>query len=121
MGISRPFIEMTEYNRCIAEAGLVILHAGAGSVIHAIRAGKVPVVMPRLANRGEVVDDHQLEFARALSRAGKIILAEEPRDLFSAVAQAVRRRPEIQTLYQVPPLVSLVRTLLREYAETLEK
>jgi len=119
--IPRPFIEMTEYNRCITEAGLVILHAGAGSVIHAIRAGKVPVVIPRLANHGEHVDDHQLEFARALSRAGKIVLAEEPRDLFSAVAEALRRKPEFPTLYQVPPLVGLVRTVLREYAEMMEE
>jgi UDP-N-acetylglucosamine transferase subunit ALG13 len=112
---------MAEFSRCITEADLVILHGGAGSVIHAIHAGKIPVVMPRLAKYGEHVDDHQVEFARALAREGKIILAEEPHKLFAAVEEALKRKPVSPALHQAPPIIDLVNNVLRDYAKTLGK
>src|SRR4051794_18675758 len=58
--IASPFVQMGEFERLIEQAELLILHAGAGSVIHAARAGKVPVVMPRRVQFAELVDDHQI-------------------------------------------------------------
>jgi len=88
------FVEMGEFERLVAKSDLLIIHAGAGSMIHAARAGRVPVVMPRRARHGELVDDHQVEFARLLARSGRIVLVEEPADLESAVATALsRQRP----------------------------
>jgi UDP-N-acetylglucosamine transferase subunit ALG13 len=83
------FVEMSEFERLVAEAELLILHAGAGSLIHAIRAGKVPVVMPRRAEYGEHVDDHQIEFARALAAAGRVVVAYQPAQLGDAVRRAL--------------------------------
>src|SRR5690242_15296157 len=57
---AKPFMSMEEFDRLVCQADLLIMHAGAGSVIHAIQAGKVAVVMPRLAKYGEIIDDHQL-------------------------------------------------------------
>ena len=71
-----PFLAMSEFERRVAQSTLLIMHAGAGSVITAVRAGKVPVVMPRRARFGEHVDDHQVEFARELAAAGRIVVAE---------------------------------------------
>lgn len=117
--ICRSFIEMNEFNRCIAEAELLLVHAGAGSVIHAIQAGKTPVVMPRLAKYGEVIDDHQLEFARALARAGKIVIVEEPSDLIGAVAKVKEMQSKTRHPQTTSSMVGLVSTALREYAEIL--
>jgi len=49
------------------DAEVVITHAGVGSAVTAIRAGKKPVLLPRLARYGEHVDDHQLELAERLA------------------------------------------------------
>ena len=38
--------------------------------------GHRPVVVPRLAELGEVVDNHQVTFARQLAAQGEVLLAE---------------------------------------------
>ena len=83
------FMDMQAFEQQVAKAELLILHAGAGSVIHAVRAGKVPVVMPRRAHLGEHVDDHQLEFARELTTAGKVVMCEDASELADAVSEAL--------------------------------
>lgn len=107
------FMEMGEFARRVSEAELLILHAGAGSVIHAVRAGKVPVVVPRRASLGEHVDDHQLEFARELEKTGKVLVAHDAATLAQATAAALQR----QRLWDAagaaePPLVGMVRHAL---------
>lgn len=90
--IVRPFVGMDEFAELVSRAELVILHAGAGSVIHAIRAGKTPVIFPRRATCGEHVDDHQVEFAKALSELGQVVLAEDAGELASAIRTALARQ-----------------------------
>jgi len=85
-----PFVEMNEFERLVADAELLILHAGAGSVIHALRSGKVPVVMARRCGYGELVDDHQVEFALALENSGRVVVALEPAQLLDAVQRALK-------------------------------
>lgn len=115
--ISRPFVEMEDFAHLVAHAELLILHAGAGSVIHAIKAGKVPVVMPRRAKYGEHVDDHQLEFARALAEAGKVVMVEEPKDLMAAVEEAMNRQCLPPSSNVEPLMVGLISEVLREFVK----
>jgi len=112
--IAQPFMEMEAFGQTMAQAELLILHAGAGSVIHAIQTGKIPVVMPRRARYGEIIDDHQLEFARALAQSGKLVVAEEPADLMAAVVEAQNRQKGTQHSVHTPPLVGLISAVLRE-------
>lgn len=77
------------------QADVVISHAGVGSAITAMRAGKVPVLVPRRQAHGEHVDDHQQEIAATMRRAG-LAVAAEPEDLdlgllLAAAAQHVVR------------------------------
>lgn len=43
----------------MADADLVIAHAGIGSILTALDAGRCPVVLPRHQAYGEHIDDHQ--------------------------------------------------------------
>lgn len=107
------FVEMDEFEQRVSEAELLILHAGAGSVIHAVRAGKTPVVMPRRTSLGEHVDDHQLEFARELEKTGKVLVAHDAVTLGQAVAEALKRqRVSGGAASEEPPLVGMVRAVL---------
>ena len=117
--IPRPFMEMAEFSQQVETADLLILHAGAGSVIHAIQAGKVPVVMPRRAKYGEHVDDHQWEFAIALAEMGKIVVAEEPDQLADAVRRAIVQQQRINNVGSGSTMLRLVDETLTAYAKQL--
>jgi UDP-N-acetylglucosamine transferase subunit ALG13 len=82
------FLPPEEFQRKLEEAAVVISHSGAGTMIQTLRAGKVPVVMPRRKKYGEHVDDHQIELAEALAKQGRVIVAYEVSDLPAAIAQA---------------------------------
>jgi UDP-N-acetylglucosamine transferase subunit ALG13 len=54
----------------MGRAAVVVGHAGPGTVLDARAAGRLPVVIPRLARHGEVVDDHQVTFGRWMDVRG---------------------------------------------------
>ena len=113
---ARPFVSMSEFEALVARARLLILHAGAGSVIHAVRAGKLPVVMPRRVAHGEHVDDHQLEFAIELERAGKIVVAREGADLPGAIERALAQGDAVRSAGAQSEMTRLVAELLQGVA-----
>jgi exopolysaccharide biosynthesis glucuronosyltransferase PssE len=82
------FITMELFSKSIQEANMVISHGGAGTLMHVLRAGKVPVVMPRRKHYGELVDDHQNDLVRSLAFEGRVIPAYETSDLAGAIAFA---------------------------------
>jgi UDP-N-acetylglucosamine transferase subunit ALG13 len=59
-----------ELDAAIDAADLVVGHAGGGSALQVMRAGKCPVLVPREAAHDEHVDDHQLQIARELPALG---------------------------------------------------
>jgi UDP-N-acetylglucosamine transferase subunit ALG13 len=103
-----PFSEMLAQ---MQDARVVITHAGVGSVIAALTAGKRPVVVPRRRCFGEAVDDHQVEFARRLADSGLVRLVDDPRDLDDALAKgADDRAVEPAEVKEESPLVADIRS-----------
>lgn len=113
---STPFLTMDEFERRVGESTLLILHAGAGSLITALRCRKVPVVMPRRARFGEHVDDHQVELARAFAREGRIVVADAAADLLAAAREALARQSRAPAKPPAPAMVELVADALRRCA-----
>jgi UDP-N-acetylglucosamine transferase subunit ALG13 len=119
------FLGMEEFTEQIRRAEIVIMHAGAGSVIHAIEAGKRPIVVPRRVRYGEHVNDHQVELARALSEIDKVIVVEEPDELPGAVRRLIEDRAwAAQGAASLvgsrePRIVALVRNALLEFESSL--
>lgn len=66
----RDRVPHSELNNAIAEADVVIAHSGTGSAISAFEMGKCPILVPRLAQHGEHIDDHQVQIAREMQRRG---------------------------------------------------
>jgi UDP-N-acetylglucosamine transferase subunit ALG13 len=79
------FLPYDEVVTSMREATIVVTHAGVGSVLTALAAGKRPVVVPRLRRFGEAVDDHQVEFARQLAPTGLIRVVEDLDELGAAL------------------------------------
>ena len=89
-----PFIPLEEFEKVVQEAEVVICHAGAGTLIHVFRVGKVPVVMPRQKKHGEHVDDHQVELVKELAGQERVIPAYEEDHLASAIEKARNQKIE---------------------------
>lgn len=87
---SLPYEEVVGAMR---RADVVITHAGVGSVLTALTAGKRPVIVPRLKRFGEAVDDHQLEFARQMASTGMATVVEDPALLHGTVMEASESTP----------------------------
>ena len=78
-----PYSEMCRF---VKESRIVITHGGPSSFIMPLQEGKIPIVVPRQKRYGEHVNNHQLEFCRAIEeRSGNIIVVEEVRELKRAI------------------------------------
>ena len=68
-------IPYQQMGKNVADARIVITHGGPASFIMPLQVGKTPIVVPR---QHEHVNDHQVEFARNVSkRMGTIIDVED--------------------------------------------
>ncbi|MFN8234359.1 MAG: sulfotransferase [Actinomycetota bacterium] len=85
-----------EMSQRLATADVVVCHGGPGTILNSLRAGTKPIVLPRRADLGEHVDDHQRRFARRLQAAGLIEVAETPDDLARLLGRAIAGEPEFQ-------------------------
>jgi beta-1,4-N-acetylglucosaminyltransferase len=88
---TNAFMQFPQMIESMEAADVVVCHAGAGSILCALRAGHTPVVVPRLKRFQETVDDHQVEFSRALAADGKVIAVENLDYLATAVKSAPTR------------------------------
>lgn len=67
------FVTDREIREFYKKARVVVTHAGVGSILSALDCGSPLIVVPRIPQYGEVVDDHQLYLAQELEKAGKLI------------------------------------------------
>lgn len=82
----RDFLGYAETRRRLAEADVVVTHAG-NTVRLVQRLGKVPIAVAREAARGEMRNDHQVEYlAREEPRGRVVVLSGELAGLAAAVA-----------------------------------
>ena len=80
-GISHTSMANEDLRALVDWADVVISHAGVGTIVDSLEAGKCPVVVVRRASRGEHVDDHQLDIAEEVQNRGlgNILDVENPR------------------------------------------
>lgn len=62
-------------------ADAIVLQGGAGGVMDARKAGRIPIVVPRIPVDHEVVDDHQVILCRRLADLGVVHVAESATEL----------------------------------------
>ncbi|MFH0955491.1 MAG: glycosyltransferase [Candidatus Micrarchaeota archaeon] len=87
------FLNPLEFEKKIMEAGLLILHGGAGGIGIGLQHHKTCIVMPRLFRFGEHANDHQLELVEKLSQKGFVLAAENEAELKSMVLKAKKWKP----------------------------
>jgi UDP-N-acetylglucosamine--N-acetylmuramyl-(pentapeptide) pyrophosphoryl-undecaprenol N-acetylglucosamine transferase len=105
LGISGHYaLPERELTQAMADADVVVSHAGVGTALAALEVGKCPVVVPRRARRGELVDDHQVQIAQELGDRGLSVSVEVEDLTYADLVAASRRR--VTMVPQAPPLAS---------------
>lgn len=69
-------LSKSEFSEALEWADVFVSHAGVGSALAALKAGVVPVLVPRRAERSEHIDDHQEMICRVLSGRELAVTAE---------------------------------------------
>ena len=91
--------------QAMQRADVVIAHAGVGSAIMAMQAGKCPILVPRARAHHEHIDDHQHEIATTLARAGLALTCDPPGLDGDLLTEAARRRV-VQNEHATPFVLS---------------
>jgi UDP-N-acetylglucosamine transferase subunit ALG13 len=78
-------LDTIDMDHWLRTADAVVCAAGPGTVMGARRAGIRPVVVPRRADAGEHVDDHQCRFGRHLDATGLALVIDTGEPLYAAL------------------------------------
>ncbi len=70
-----------QYLEYFDKADIIITHGGVGSIMNGLRNAKKVIVVPRLAEFEEHVDNHQLEVSTKLADGGHIYLMDRSQDI----------------------------------------
>jgi UDP-N-acetylglucosamine transferase subunit ALG13 len=115
------FIEPSEFKRVMRETRLIVAHAGMGSIISALELGKPIVVMPRRADFRETRNDHQVATAERFGAQGRIIVANNERDLPEKLDHALTLGEADRIQAQASPrLIGTIRAFLEGRPEGFE-
>ncbi len=95
-----PFLPATDLMAALARADIVVSHAGTGSALAALAAGRYAVMVHRIAEFGEAGDDHQRELAIELDARGLALHRDAGEitvdDLLATLSRGVRRVAEVR-------------------------
>lgn len=65
-------IDKEKFSKLQDDADLIITHGGVGSIISSLEKGKKVIVVPRLKQYGEHVNDHQIQIAERFKSLGYV-------------------------------------------------
>lgn len=85
-------LPVAAYRAKVAAADLFVAHAGMGSIIAAIEAGKPLLMLPRLRSEGEHNSDHQLATAASIGTRPGLHVAHDAADLQARVSALLTDR-----------------------------
>ncbi|MDO4982695.1 MAG: PssE/Cps14G family polysaccharide biosynthesis glycosyltransferase [Eubacteriales bacterium] len=108
----KPFLDRNEFAQKLDEADIVITHGGTGVIISAVKKRKKVIAVPRRAEYGEHVDDHQLQLLGQFKELDLICECDDPALLAEAI-ETVKHR-------EYKAYVSNTRRMMDSIAEFIE-
>jgi UDP-N-acetylglucosamine transferase subunit ALG13 len=94
-----PFLPAADLMAALGRADIVVSHAGTGSALANLAAGRYAVMVPRIAEFGEAGDDHQRELAIELESRGLAVHRDASEmtveDLLMTLSKEVRRAAQV--------------------------
>lgn len=106
-----------ECSALVRQCTAVVAHAGMGSILTALEAGRPILVMPRSAQQGEHRNDHQLMTAKHFYEQGCIRVAFEEQELGRELDHLATLKPTGRIAsVATPPLINALRDFARRAA-----
>jgi UDP-N-acetylglucosamine transferase subunit ALG13 len=90
------FLDVGRLDAELDQADVIVCHGGPASIAGAWARGLLPIVVPRLPELGEHIDDHQVTFCLKLAELGRVWLAQTPAEFASKLAEATRDRARLR-------------------------
>ncbi len=75
------FLNKKLFDELIRKASMIISHAGIGAITISLENRKPLLIMPRLKEKGEVVNNHQMAIAKRFESLGYVLVAYRENDL----------------------------------------
>lgn len=75
------FMDKATFDAAMADAEVLVAHAGMGTINGALAIGKPLLVVPRLKSLGEHVNDHQVAGAELFRAGGHVLVADDAEDI----------------------------------------
>ncbi len=115
------FMTPAVYQQMFNQSEMIVAHAGIGTIITAMNANRLIVVMPRQARFGETRNDHQVATVRHFTPSPNRLIADSESELDSVLDRAIEMHANrvaastsLQAPAQRPPDESLL-CFLREF------
>jgi len=111
----KRFLSPDDWDERFTAANVVVAHAGMGTIITALMAGKPIVIMPRKAAHQEHRNDHQIATAQRFNGRPGIYVAMDEFELPKALEFAIRQPAnDVQRLgrYAEPLLIETIRSFV---------
>jgi UDP-N-acetylglucosamine transferase subunit ALG13 len=86
-----PQMDQSRFADCVAQARVIVAHAGMGTILCALEAGKQVILMPRRADLREHRNDHQRDTAAEMAALSNVTVVEDSSALCSAISAALTR------------------------------
>lgn len=108
---SVDWLSRTDFEARLASADAVIGHAGMGTILSCVGAGKPLLVLPRRGEFGETVNDHQLWTVERLTNSGLFLVARDEHELAEKAVLLRGFRSDVKKSSR-PALVQFIRSQL---------
>lgn len=107
------FLSPSELNDRLSWCDVVVAHAGMGTILSALVAGKPIVIVPRLLSLGEHRNDHQIATVSRFSGVSGVFTATDAPTLYKSISLALSTK-EVNRLSSYAPesTISSIRSLI---------
>lgn len=82
---SSGYVEPAEWEQLFSDADFIIAHAGMGTILKCLDAGKPLIVMPRNGALGEHRNDHQIATASKFGEVAGVIVVNNEQEMLAAI------------------------------------
>lgn len=110
----KDFLSEDLFHSYISSCDVLITHSGVATIIAGLKQDKSVVVVPRFAEFGEHVDDHQFQIAESFSDKNLVLMCEDLEDLAQMVHSAKKH-----TFAKYVSQRGLVERTIRDYLKNI--
>lgn len=109
------YLTPQQFEKNLKKCSIFITHAGAGSIMSGIRLKKPVIVVPRLKEFNEHVDNHQLQITKKMQEHGTILPVYDINDLWKMIKKSRKIKPkELKTR---SPIFDIIERILEKWSK----